>query len=363
MAATPPSVEEALRLTRQAFNQFLRVYSITQMGREINTVDMDIVYAAAERAVRAANVADLVRFEHNPTISGADYREFLEVCRAAVRHAAESLANKADADNANKRQILAGFIAGSVGELFFQMVRGKPVYPSQLIESYRLAMIDSRLTITPKPLTSEDVDRALKKSTRRILEVLNTVRPAAPNANNAVIERIRAICHRYYPTGILPFLDEFRSKGSFREQMDIAHSIQHTLFSEEGEDLGPDDDSAEARIRCFTLLLLLRALAGYADGKEMDPTVITFLESAREAGTSDAFFAVRDPPPCTVCGKPAPFLCEGCVKLYRPNTPYCSVECQTRDWPTHRAKHIVPPIEHVERKQRKSRRRTYRNLT
>lgn len=388
MAATPPSVEDTLRLTRQAIEQVLRTHSVKLRGKEYNTVDMDSVYAAVERAVRSAGVASFVRFEHERYVSDAALVTVRTVYSAAARDAVASFSAR---DN---RREIAGLMASLVGQVFLATVIRRPYTLDRLIEEYIRGMRESGFTLTPLAPTAgaggaraatastastaanpspEDVDRALKKSTFRIREVLNTVRPAAPTANNAMIERMRIICRRYYPTGILPYLEEFRSTRSVEEQMNLAHSIQSTIFSEAGEHLGYDNTSAEARIRCFTLFLMMRALIGYKDGKEIDATVIRLVELAREKGTSDAFFAVRDSgtataaatagaateggrdpanavappggvranavapaafedPSCVVCEKPSKYRCARCAGSSGPEGRYCSEECQRIDW-------------------------------
>ena len=203
-----------------------------------------------------------------------------------------------------------------------------------------------------------DFDRGLNKITYMILGKLNEVRPAAPLANKAFIESIRALFHRKQDS-ILRAFHENRLKNKIN-----AVEITQEL-------LGKPWDVRQVDMNITNLVVFLLfhiVIRGRAEREEAHSKLTSDLLH-KLIPVDPAFFSVRDAataavsPPCTVCGNPAPFLCERCVQLHRPDTPYCSVDCQTRDWPTHRAKHIVPPIEHVSRKQRKSRRRTFRHLT
>ena len=199
-----------------------------------------------------------------------------------------------------------------------------------------------------------DFDRSLNKITYMILGKLNEVRPEAPLANKAFIESIRALFHRKQDS-ILRVFHENRSKNKIN-----AEEITQDL-------LGKPWDIRQVDMNLTNLVVFLLfhiVIKGRAEREEAHSKLTSNL--LHELTSVDpAFFSVRDAanelralPPCTVCGNPAPLRCERCVQLHRPDTPYCSVDCQTRDWPTHRAKHIVPPIEHVSRKQRKSRRKT-----
>lgn len=220
----------------------------------------------------------------------------------------------------------------------------------------------------------ENFERVLMKGTYAILGKLNEERPEAPLTNKAFIEDIRRQFreHRDY---ILHTLHE--NPSILMNQGPLLLNMTKTVLERRR-----NSNKADYYI-AYSVILLLAGLADedepenaeeYRDSinsmfKLIKPADPTFFEvrdpvatgEGAAAGAAATAAATATSPPCTVCYKPAYYLCERCVQLHRPDTPYCSVDCQTRDWPRHRAKHIVPPIEHVSRKQRKNRRRTYRN--
>jgi len=193
----------------------------------------------------------------------------------------------------------------------------------------------------------------LMKLTYPLRVALDEKRPLAKNANNQLIEEIRTLFRRVFPTIIAPRGASYRSAKTEAERNVIFDAVMDELAR---EGLPP----ATYSIASGLVVPMLYFGSECSDKETLIRVFKRILDSYRE--NNQAFFEMTDSAPscsCSFCGNPnAQNLCGKCLKAC-----YCDTTCQRNDWPRHKpvcVQHAAEAINRRNTRRRNTRRRKSR---